>query len=97
MFKKVVLATTIIMCSPIMIGLLGSLLAALPKLMVLAVYAVGFLLFLIARIINFNKGIWVLFGSGGMGPNCRFLYRTGYAFMIFAVALSASLLIMQRI
>ena len=97
MFKKSALVTTIMLYSPIILGIFGSLIATSPRFMVLSIYSVGLLLFLVAKVSNFRKGIWISFGSRGMSQNYRLLYRTGYAFIILSVALSAALLIVQRI
>ena len=50
----------------------------------LAIWA-GFVLFVIAKLSGFKRGVWVSFGSEKLTPYYQRLYRCGYALMVLGV------------
>jgi hypothetical protein len=93
MFKKSAIATAIIIYSPIVMGLFGSMLITSPRFLVLSFYCMGLLLFMFAKISNLAKGKWISFGSNGMTNNIRLLYFTGYALMAISLVISVAILL----
>jgi hypothetical protein len=47
----------------------------------LFLFILGFVLFVIAKVINFKKGVLISFGSGSMSSRQRLTYRVGYVCM----------------
>ena len=45
----------------------------------------GFLLFSVAKISQYSKGIWFRFGTYGMTNSMSNLYRVGYWFMVVGI------------
>lgn len=92
MFKNSAIVTAIMLYSPILLGLMTSLLVTSPRFLVVSTYCVGMLLFLFAKGSNLAKGKWISFGPAGMSKNVRLMYYTGYALMALALAISAAML-----
>ena len=59
----------------------------------LGLYALGFSLFLVAKISVLRSGRLVSFGSRPMRPPYRALYRTGYALMVAGLLFAVGLLL----
>jgi len=59
----------------------------------LGLYALGFSLFLVAKIAELRSGRLVSFGSRPMRPPYRALYRTGYALMVAGLLFAVGLLL----
>ena len=59
----------------------------LTGVVLLSPLALGFLLFLAAKISMIRRGKFLSFGSSGMSPPMRMMYRAGYILMALAAAL----------
>ena len=75
-------------------AILGALMAILlfqqplvTAMVLLSPLALGFLLFLAAKIGMIRRGRFLSFGSSGMSPPMKMMYRTGYILMGLAAAL----------
>ena len=59
----------------------------------LGFYVLGFALFLVAKISVLRSGRLITFGARYMRPGYRFVYRTGYVFMIAGALFALGLLL----
>jgi hypothetical protein len=90
---------------PVMIGIALLMAILMPRAMTnpggyaaaaLVLYAMGFVLFALAKIQNIRKGHLVSFGSSRMSAPCKWAYRLGYTLMGFAVFLTMVLLVIGK-
>ncbi|HBE87749.1 MAG TPA: hypothetical protein DDW67_01215 [Elusimicrobia bacterium] len=58
---------------------------------------IGFALFSLAKFSQFRQGRYFTFGSAGMSPRDRILYRCGYALMAFAAVIALCLLFAAKV
>lgn len=59
--------------------------------------AIGFVLFSLAKFSQFRQGRYFTFGSAGMSPRNRILYRCGYVLMASAALIALCLLFVAKV
>lgn len=63
----------------------------------LALYGLGFSLFLLAKLSVLRQGLWMSFGSDHMSPWYRWLYRIGYCLMGLGFFFTMALVVVQSV
>ena len=87
MFKESALANLFIILLPVF-AIFTMLVIMSPRFYIMLFYAIGFILFFIAKFSQYKKGKWISFGPKEMGKVFGELYVAGWSFMGLALLIA---------